>query len=87
MANETYGTKNKSYEVVERKNGWIDLLVYHKNKEIREYLNRHKKEPQYFLERVGQYMKNNITAKKWLAQVINDYCSYFKKGRVKFVFK
>ena len=87
MANKTYGKRNKSYEVVERKNGWIDLLVYHKNKEIRQYLNRHKNEPQYFHERRKQYKLNNITAKKWLACVIDDYCYYFKQGRIRFVFK
>ncbi len=77
----------KSYEVVERKNGWIDLLVYHKNKDIRKYLNTHKNKPQYFLKRVGQYKLNNLTAKKWLARVIDDYRSCFERGQVKFVFK
>ena len=87
MANKTYGKRIKSYEVVKKKNGCIELLVYHKNEEIREYLKRHENKPQYFLERRDQYMKNNLTAKKWLAQVIDDYRSYFEKGQVKVVFK
>ena len=86
MANRTYGTKIKSYEVVERKDGWIDLHVSHKNKEIREYLNRHKNEPQYFLERRERYKLNNLTAKKWLARVIDDYSHYFEQKRVNVVF-
>ena len=87
MATRTYGKRTRSYEVIERENGWIDLLVYHKNKDMRETLKRHKSEPQYFYERRKQYRLNNLTAKKWLAQVIDDYCTCFKKGRVKFVFQ
>lgn len=87
MAKRTYGAKGKSYEIVEREDGWIDLLVCHKNKEIREYLSKHKNEPKYFLERQKQYAANNLTAKIWLAKVIDDYRFYFEGGQVKFVFK
>ena len=81
-----YGEKVKSYEVVKRDDGWIDLLVYHQNKAIRKYLKRHINDPQYFLKRRDQYITNNITAKRWFAQVIDDYRPYFQRKRVNFVF-
>lgn len=82
-----YGTLKPLYGVVERKDGWIDLIVLHKNKEIRKYLERHKKDTKYLLVRKKQYAKNNLTAKKWLAKAIDDYSSCFDRGRVKFIFK
>ena len=63
------------------------MIVCHKNKEMREHLKNHEKDPKYFLELKEPYAANNITAKRWLAQVIDDYRFYFNNGRVKFVFE
>ena len=86
MENKIYEKKIKSYEVVVLKNNRIELHVYHQNKEIRKYLKNHENDPKYFLERRDSYKKNNLSAKRYLAQVINDYRPYFEKGLVELIF-
>jgi hypothetical protein len=61
--------------------------VRHDNQEVRKYIGRHSDDPRYFWERRDDYAKNNLAAKRHLADVIEDFPARFEKGQAEIVFR
>jgi len=80
-----YGGSKASYGVRERQDGWIELSVYHDNKEVRSVLQRHIDRPSELLELYGAYSGSTIRAKRWLAEVMHDYGTYFGQDSVQII--
>ena len=77
--------RNSMYGIIEREDGWIEVRVYHTNQEMRKALRAHQDNPGYFLVRCGDYAENNLSAKKWLAEVMTCYQSHFEQGYVEII--
>jgi hypothetical protein len=90
MEGKTYGTKKIMYRVVENgydENRFIILHVHHSNDTFRRVIKNNLKNTKYLLRRYETYYENHETAKKWFAEVMNDYREYFKKNKVEFTFE
>ena len=80
---KTYGGIKDAYVVTKR----IQVRVCHDNQDMRALINEHKGDPQYFLTCRDAFFESPTRAKKWLADVIDDYREYFVQGLVDFVFE
>lgn len=85
MAEKYYGGNKRSYGVIERQDGWIELHVYHDNKDMRRLLQKHTNDPSYFLQRQDTFKCSSIRAMFWLAKVLDDHRSYFKQNMVRII--
>lgn len=85
MAEKIYGGNKSSYGVAVRADGWIDLRVYHNNKQVRAKLHKHINRPSELLEHYGAYSGSSIRAKRWLAEVMRHYGPYFGEDRVEII--
>jgi hypothetical protein len=85
VAERLYGENKLSYGVTERRNGWIELRVYHSNRSMRQVLQDHIGDTSYFLRRYHAYSRSGTRAESWLAKVIAEYRSRFQRNLVKIV--
>jgi len=87
MTEKCYGGRRLAYAVTERdrsKRGCIQVFVFHQNKEVRRDLEN--SDPSQLLKRYEAFLRSNIVAQKWLAEVMRDYWSHFEKDLVDFEF-
>jgi len=54
---------------------------------VRKYVGRHSDDPRYFWKRRKAYAKNNLAAKRHLADVMEDFSSPFEDGQAEIVFR
>jgi hypothetical protein len=85
VAERLYGENKPSYGVTERRDGWIELRVYHGNRSMRQVLQEHIDDPSFFLRRYHAYSRSGTRAESWLAKVTADYRSHFQRNLVKIV--
>lgn len=83
---KSYGKNKLSYVVIEKMNGRIELQVHHHNRSFREILRQNTGNSRYFLEHRDTYRRGHKRAQHWLAQVIDDYRSYFIANQVDITF-
>jgi hypothetical protein len=77
-----YSGNKTSYGVTQRENGRIEVRVYHDNASMRQVLRNATGNPRQLLQHYDAYVRSNIRAQNWLAQVMADYRSYFESNRV-----
>lgn len=82
MEEKDYGQNKTLYRTVRRDDGWLELLVYHANRELRQLLRDHRSNPRYFLGRRQAFARSTISAQRSLADVIDDRATYFAANRV-----
>jgi hypothetical protein len=84
---KVFGGHVDMYKTKVKENGILEVQVGHQNKKVRKMIEDHMDDPGYFYERLESYVEHQQAAKKWLAEVIQEYPGYFKDGRVEFVMK
>lgn len=87
MIVKDYGVKKLMYRATLYDDGRFQLQVHHANKPVREYIGQHSDDPRYFWERRADYAKNNLAAKRHLAEVMEDFPSQFEEGQAAIVFR
>jgi len=85
VVEKKYGVDKNLYKPVLMEDGHLEIQVLHKNKEVRNFIENHMDDPEYFLDNLDIYKVSKQTARKWLAEIVMDYRSYFEEGRVTFV--
>jgi len=82
-----YGADDLLYKTQITNDGNLEVLVFTKNKAVRKVINNHKIDPDYFQKNLEKYKDHEHSGKKWLAEAVMDYPTYFKENRVIFVMK
>ena len=85
VVGKKYGVDKDLYKPVLKGDGHLEVQVLHKNKEVRNLIENHMDDPKYFLDNLDIYKVSKQTAKKWLAEIVMDYRSYFEENKVTFV--
>ena len=85
VVGKKYGVDKDQYKPVLMEDGYLEVEVLHNNKSVRNLIEKHKDDPQYFLDNLDKYIDHQQRARKWLAEIVMDYRSYFEEGRVTFV--
>lgn len=80
-----YGVDKDLYKPVLMEDGYLEVKVLHTNKGVRNLIENHKEDPKYFLDNIDKFEDHQQSAKKWLADVVMDYRSYFEDNKVKFM--
>ena len=85
VVEKKYGVDKDLYIPVLMEDGYLEVQVLHNNKSVRNLIEKHKDDPQYFLDNLDKYIDHQQRARKWLAEIVMDYRSNFEEGRVTFV--
>jgi len=85
VVEKKYGVDKDLYIPVLMEDGYLEVQVLHKNKEVRNLIENHMDDPEFFLDNLDVYKVSKRTARKWLAEIVMDYRSNFEEGRVTFV--
>jgi len=80
-----YGVDKDLYKPVLKGDGHLEVQVLHTNKSVRKLIENHRDDPQYFLDNLDKYEDNPQQARKWLADIVIDFRSYFEENKVSFV--
>ena len=87
MAEQCFGGRQISYAVIDRnkkKNGRIEVYVFHRNKAFRKVIKNNQYNPRFFLDRYDTNSGN--MAQKHMAHLVKAYRSYFERGLLDFMF-
>jgi hypothetical protein len=85
VVGKKYGVEKDLYKPVLMEDGYLEVQVLHTNKEVRNLIENHMDDPEYFLDNLDIYKVSKQTARKWLAEIVMDYRSYFEENKVTFV--
>jgi len=85
VVGKKYGVDKDLYKPVLLEDGYLEVQVLHTNKAVRNLIENHKNNPKYFLENIDKFEDHKQRARKWLADIVMDYRSYFEENKVIFV--
>ena len=77
-----YGDNKLRYGVTKCEDGWIEVRVCHKNKNILKRLKNLRGNPKELLK----YKWEGDRAERHMRRVIDEFRSYFESDRVRFIF-
>jgi len=83
-AQKEYGGEEVLYRASLNPDGVLEVQVLHSNKSVRNLIDSHQEEPDYFLTNLDKFSGHQQAARNWLAEVVEDNRSYFEENRVVF---
>ncbi len=79
-----YGAGKVMYRTAILEDGYLEVQVLHANQNVRKLIDTHTDDPKYFSDNIEKFTDHKQRARKWLADVVIDYRSYFDENRVTF---